>query len=255
MITLLSDWKLRDPYVGVFKGLLLKQLHNIQMVDITHSLELFNLSQTAFMAKNTYSFFPEKSLHIMLSGLSFSKETKPVLLIYKEHFFLGEDTGVFSMMFHAETDWKAYQYEGDMSLNATEKLAVMASWVFQNTYLKHTTPYPALKFQISHLSEPDYNAERKTISGKIAYIDSCCNAVTNIPISMFEAAGRKEFTAIVSTTRPLKITRCHTFYNPKESEVFFVYNQLGFLEITLFNGNIAALADLKVGNNIEIQFS
>ena len=254
MITLLSDWKLRDPYIGIFKGRLLKLLPNIPIVDITHHLELFNLSQTAFIAKNTYPFFPEKSVHIILSGLSFSKETKPMLIVFKEHFFLGEDTGVFSMMLNAETNWKAYQYEGDMSLDVTEKIAIMTSWVFQNNYLEKTKPYSSLKFQISHLSEPDYNAEQKTISGKIAYIDSRCNAVTNIPISMFEAAKTKEFIAKVSTTRPLKITRYHPFYNAKESEVFFVFNRLGFLEITLFNGNIAALADLKVGNNIEIQF-
>jgi S-adenosylmethionine hydrolase len=255
MITLLSDWKLRDPYIGIFKGLLLNHLPNIQIVDITHNIELFNLSQTAFIAKNSYAAFPEKSLHIILSGLSFSKETRPILFIHKNHFFLGEDTGVFSMMFDTETDWKAFQYEGDMSLEVTEKLALMASWVFQNSYLKNTTPYTALKFQISNLSKPDYHAEQQTISGQIAYIDSFCNAVTNIPISMFKAIGKKSFTAILDTTRPLKITRYHPYYNPKESEVFLVDNQLGFLEITLFNGNIAALADIKVGNNIEIKFS
>jgi S-adenosylmethionine hydrolase len=254
MITLLSDWKLRDPYVGIFKGLLLKRLPDVKMVDITHNLESFNLSQTAFIAKNSYAFFPETSLHIMLSGLSFSNDTKPILLLYNDHFFLGEDSGVFSMMFPHENSWKAFQYEGDMSLCVTEKLALMASWVFENSYLKNTTPYTDLKFQISNLSEADYNAEQKTISGKIAYIDSCCNAVTNIPVAMFEAAGKKPFTAIVSAARPLKITRCHTYYNPKEPELFFVYNQLGFLEITLFNGNISVLADLKVGNNIEIKF-
>ena len=255
MITLLSDWKQRDPYLGIFKGQLLKQLPNTQIVDITHSLELYNLSQTAFITKNSYHFFPKKSLHIILSGLSFSKEIKPVLLLHNEHFFLGEDTGVFSMMLNVETDWEAYRYEGDMSLSVTEKLAAMASWVFQNSYLKNTTPYPALKFQISNLSEPDYNAQLKTISGKIAYIDSCCNAVTNIPVSMFETVGKKPFTAIVSTNRPLKITQCHSFYNPQEPEVFLVYNRLGFIEITLYNGNIAALADIQVGHNIDIQFS
>ena len=256
MITLLSDWKLRDPYIGMFKGLLLKQLPNISIVDITHNLELFNYAQVAFIAKNMYAFFPEKSLHIILSGLSFSKETKPVLLVYKNHFFLGADTGVFSMMFHAESDWQAYQYEGDMTLEVTEKLTLMASWVFQNNYLEKTTPYVSLKFQISNLSEADYNAEQKIITGKIAYIDSCCNAITNIPISMFEAVGKKSFTATASSaTRPLTFTRCHPWYNPKEEDVFFVYNQLGFLEITLFNGNIAALADLKAGNDVEIHFS
>jgi S-adenosylmethionine hydrolase len=235
--------------------LILKQLPDVQMVDISHSLELFNLSQTAFIAKNSYAFFPKGSLHIILSGLSFSKEIKPVLIAHNEHFFLGEDTGVFSIMFNDEKNWNAFQYEGDMSLVITEKLALMASWVVKNTYLKNTVPYPELKFQISNLLEADYDG--KTISGKIAYIDSCCNALTNIPVAMFEAAAaeKKSFTAIVSTTRPLKITKCHPFYNPKEEQLFFVYNQMGFLEITLFNGNIAILADLKVGNNIEVSFS
>ncbi|MCL2290084.1 MAG: SAM-dependent chlorinase/fluorinase [Bacteroidetes bacterium] len=255
MITLLSDWRLRDPYVGIFKGQLLNVLPNVQIIDITHHLELFNLSQTAFVAKNSYSFFPGKTLHIILSGLSFSNETKPVLLMHNGHFFLGEDTGVFSMMFGAGNNVEAYQYNGDMLLSATEKLACMASWVFQGIYVENTIPYPTLKFQLSSLSEPDYNAERKRISGKIAYIDSCCNAITNIPVSMFEAAGKRKFEAIISTARPLKITRCHPYYNPHEPEVFLVYNRLGFLEITLFKGNIAALADIKVGNNIEIDFS
>jgi len=255
MITLLSDWKLRDPYIGIFKGQLLKLLPNEQIVDITHHLELFNLSQTAFIAKNSYPFFPEKTLHIILSGLSFSPEMKPVLVMHNKHFFLGEDTGVFSMMFGTE-NIEAYQYNGDISLSTTEKLASMASLVFQNTYSRQTTPYSNLKFQLSILPEPDdYFEERKMITGKIAYIDSCCNAITNIPISMFEKAGKREFEAIVSSdVRPLIIKSCHPCYNPKESEVFLVYNRLGFLEITLYEGNIAALADIKVGNNIEIRF-
>ena len=255
MITLLSDWKLRDPYIGTFKGQLLNLLPNIQIVDVTHYLELGNLSQAAFIAKNSYPFFPEKSLHIMLSGLSFSPEMKPVLIFHNDHYFLGEDTGVFSMMFDSETKIKAYQYNGEMSKSATEKLALMASWVVDGTYSKNTTPLDHLKRQINNLSDPDYNAERKLISGKIVYIDSYCNAVTNIPISMFEAVGKKTFTAKISNNvRPLTITRCHTHYNAEESDIFLVYNSLGFLEVTLYKGNIAALAELKVGHNIEIQF-
>jgi len=256
MITLLSDWKLRDPYIGIFKGQLLSLLPNIQIVDITHHIELGNFSQTAFIAKNSYPFFPKKSLHIILTGLSFSPDTQPVLILYNDHYFLGEDTGVFSMMFGSELPIEVRQYKGDLLKSATDKLALMASWVFLNTYIENTIPKEVLKFQINHLSDPDYNAERKTISGKIAYIDSGCNAVTNIPISMFEAVGKKSFIALVSNhARPLKITRCHPYYNPQESEVFLVYNRLGFIEITLYKGNIAALADIKVGNNIEIQFS
>jgi S-adenosylmethionine hydrolase len=255
MITLLSDWKLRDPYIGIFKGQLLKNIPDVQIVDITHNLELYNLSQTAFIAKNSYAFFPEKTIHIILSGLSFSTETKPVLVVHNGHFFLGDDTGVFSMMFGTANPIEAYQYNEDMSLSATEKLASLALMAHQNTYSKETTPYPSLKFQLSNLSEPDYNEERQIISGKVAYIDSCCNAVTNIPISLFEAVGKKKFSATVSSNaRPLIITRCYPYYNPLESEIYLVYNRMGFLEITLYNGNIAALADIKPGNAVEMRF-
>jgi len=257
MITLLSDWKLRDPYIGIFKGQLLKELPQEQMVDITHYLEMFNPSQTAFVLKNSYPYFPEKTIHIVLAGLTFSTDTKPVLVLYNGHFFLGEDTGVFYMMFGTESSYEAWQYNGDMSIPVTEKLVKMASWVTQNIYKNHTTPYPSLKFQLSNLSEADYNPERKTISGKVVFVDSYCNAVTNIPVSMLESAlesaGKRTFTATVSTHRPLKITRCHPCYNPSETDIYLVHNQFGFLEITLFNGNIAAMADIHPGNSIEIQ--
>jgi len=253
MITLLSDWKLRDPYVGIFKGELLKSMPDVKIVDITHNLELLNLAQTAFIAKNSFSFFPEKTVHIILTGLSFSLETKPVLIIHKGHFFLGEDTGVFSMMFGTDQKIEAYQYNGDMALSATGKLASMAKSVVQNKFAEEMAPYQALKFQLSNLSEPD-NSNPNIISGKIAYIDSYCNAITNIPISMFEAAGKRGFTATVSSTRSIKIKSCYPNYNPRESDLFFVYNCLGVLEIALYNGNIAALADIKVGDSVEIKF-
>jgi len=254
MITLLSDWKLRDPYLGIFKGQLMKLMPNESIIDITHHLETYNHSQTAFIAKNCYSHFPENSLHIILSGISGLLEVKPVLIAHNGHFFLGEDCGIFSMMF-GKNNINAYQYNGDMSLPETEKLALMASWVIQKSYLKNTIPYLSLKFKISQLSEPYYNTEQKTISGKVSYIDSNYNAVTNIPVSMFETIGKhKEFIATVLTAHPIEIKRCHSFYNPKELEIFLVYNSLGFIEITLFNGNIAALANIQTGTDVEIKF-
>jgi S-adenosylmethionine hydrolase len=72
---------------------------------------------------------------------------------------------------------------------------------------------------------------------------------------MFESVGIEKFTAVISSnTRPLIIEHHSSFYNLEKSGLFLVNNQLGFLEITLFEGNIAALADIKEGNDIEIRF-
>jgi S-adenosylmethionine hydrolase len=71
---------------------------------------------------------------------------------------------------------------------------------------------------------------------------------------MFEKVGKKTFTAIIANSRSLKITRCHPCYNHKEPEVYLVYNRFGFIEITLYKGNISAIANIRVGNDIEIYF-
>lgn len=254
MITLLSDWKLRDPYLGIFKGQLATLLPNVPITDISHSIELFNGSQAAFILKSSYCFFPEKSLHIILTGLNFSSQAKPILVTYNNHYFLGEDSGIFTMMFGCETDFKPVIYNGDMNKTATEKLALMAQWFFQNNLETNTAPYSKLKLALSQLSNPDFDENQSKICGKVAYIDSCCNAVTNIPISMFEKGNNRPFTAHISSTRQLVIKRIHKFYNSKEDEIFFVYNRLGFLEITMYEANVALLADINVCDSVEIRF-
>ena len=129
----------------------------------------------------------------------------------------------------------------------------MAKWFFDNILESNSVEYK--QFKRKFIVGPEYNSEKKTVTGKIVYIDSNCNAVTDIPISMFKEAGRnRRFTATISNRKHLKITRYHEFYNPEEDEVFFVFNRLGYLEITMFQGNIAILGNLMLGDVVEIKF-
>ena len=43
IITLISDWRLRDPYVAMFKGALLSESPEANLLDITHYVDVFNL--------------------------------------------------------------------------------------------------------------------------------------------------------------------------------------------------------------------
>jgi S-adenosylmethionine hydrolase len=178
----------------------------------------------------------------------------PVLAEHRGHFFLGEDNGVFSLMFGSDSNDKAIQYaDNEKKIFLPRKYWRWQNGFFENDLATHTVEYHQFKRKLK--VEPDYNPENKIITGKIAYIDSCCNAVTDIPISMFKEAGRnRKFTAMISNRKHLKITRYHEFYNPEEDEVFFVFNRLGYLEITMFQGNIAVLGNLMVGDTVEIKF-
>lgn len=253
-ITLISDWKLKDPYVGMFKGRLCAAIPGISIFDVSHSIESFNTEQTAFIMKSSFSSFPENTLHIILTNISLSDKILPVLVEYNGHFFLGEDNGLFSLMFGDCNNVKAIQYADTNKKSIfTEKVLEMAKWFFDNNLESNSVEYK--QFKRKFIVGPEYNSEKKTVTGKIVYIDSNCNAVTDIPISMFKEAGRnRRFTATISNRKHLKITRYHEFYNPEEDEVFFVFNRLGYLEITMFQGNIAILGNLMLGDVVEIKF-
>lgn len=252
-ITLISNWKLRDPYVSLFKGGLLTHIPDAQILDITHAVEMFMVDQAAFICKTSYSHFPKGTLHIILAGNNFSKTSKPILLRFDDHWFLGEDTGIFNILVGDNINYSIFQYQEDRLIPSTEKIIEMAKWFFNNEIEEHTCEIPNLKPARVNLSY--YSEEEKIIRGKIAYIDSYCNAITNIPNEMFLEAYSGSFVATVSSSKHLKITRKHDFYNSNEKEVYLLLNRIGFVEITLFQAHIAILGDLKVKDDIEIQFT
>lgn len=253
-VTLISDWKLKDPYVAMFKAKLASMLPGAQQYDITHAIDLFNIEQTAFILKNSYSAFPAHTLHIILTDAPMANNIFPVLVEYDKHYFLGEDNGIFSMMFDNPEQLRACQYHPTIDNNGyTDKLLEMARWLFTDQLQDHTSPYSSFKLSLKRtaLYEPQLNK----ITGRVAYIDAVCNAVTDIPVSMFEEVRNgRPFVASLPSSPYLRITKCYEHYNKAEKEAFLVYNQLGYVEIAMYRSNVAVLADIKVDDVVEIVF-
>lgn len=253
IITLLSDWKLKDPYVSLFKGEILKAIPSVQILDITHAIEMFMIDQAAFISKVSYPHFPKETIHFILNGNTFSKSIKPIAMKFDDHWFVGEDTGIFQLILDEHFPTALYQYPGDELLPSTEKMIVMANWILSGVMDQNGTEISSLK--PARVSQPYFNKTEKMIRGEIVYIDSYCNAITNIPNTIFQEFYNGSFSATVSSSKHLKITRKHDFYNADEREVYLLLNRLGYIEITLFHGHIAILGDLKVKDVVEIKFT
>ena len=65
IITLTTDLGLKDHYVASIKGAILSQLEDVKIVDISHEIDAFNISQTAYVIRNCYKNFPKGSIHIL----------------------------------------------------------------------------------------------------------------------------------------------------------------------------------------------
>lgn len=252
LITLISDWKLRDPYIGMMKGELYKVFPDAHIIDITHAIEPNNIPQTAFILRNAFTAFPEETLHLILTGSINSYLANPVLMKHQNHYFLGEDNGVFSLITENVAFEKAWSYpEQESKMSIPYKMIRMAQWLDSQQLDKQANDCPAVQKRL--IQQPDYNSITNSLKGSVVYIDSNCNAVTNIPASLFlEYVGGKNFSASIGTRQQVKVSKFYKYYQPKEYDIYLVINRLGHIEITINEGALAVLASLQIGDSIEI---
>lgn len=253
-ITLISDWRLRDPYVAFFKSALLSKIPESNILDISHHIERNNLEQTAFLMKQSYLQFPENSLHLLLTNVSFGSRFDPVVVTFNQHIFIGQDNGIFTMMFGSNTKMVGRKYKNADNLTAIEKIIQLSEASINGTLEEITEPY--LNFQLALNSNPKatISENTRTITGTIVYIDAYFNAITNIPTEMFLSACKgKNFKGTIASKNYWPIQEYNDEYvsSPK---FYFTPGALGCLEITHYLGKIAILLDLSIGDTIEINY-
>lgn len=253
VITLLSDWHLRDPYVAMLKGSLLQTLPNAQIIDITHYVDKFNILQTALLMKSSYSAFPDGSIHLILTNMSLNSTFSPVMLNHNGHYFIGEDNGVFHLMFGQEVALKGLQLS-DNKENTLSKIIQWLQLITTDSLNKNNTQ-TYLNFKRMFVQESEYISENQQIEGNIVYIDAFNNAITDIPVKMFEEKGQQRpFTATIHSKGVWKMNRYFQHYESADDEMYLCSNALGFLEVASYQADVAILADLEPGDKIIIQF-
>ncbi|MBP5497013.1 MAG: SAM-dependent chlorinase/fluorinase [Bacteroidales bacterium] len=252
IITLLSDWRLRDPYVAMLKGELWKAQPDAQILDITHYVDKFNLPQTALLMKTSYTSFPEGSIHLLLTNMSLNSTFAPVVLQHNGHWFIGEDNGIFFLMFGQEAALKGYQLAKTQG-NSLSQILQLIRLIADDQLSGNTNEY--LNFKRMFTETAEHSAENQQIEGTIIYIDAFYNAITDIPVAMFEkAVGNRDFTATIQSKGMWTITAHADSYKPLDDEMYLCHNALGLIEITGYQSDVSILADLEPGDKIFIKY-
>ncbi len=104
VITLLTDFGLRDGYSGVMKGVIWKIAPQVQIADISHTIKPQNIFQGALALARTAPFFPSGTIHVAVVDPGVGTQRRPIGLRLGEYYFVGPDNGLFTLVIeHAES--------------------------------------------------------------------------------------------------------------------------------------------------------
>lgn len=252
VITLLSDWRLRDPYVAMLKGEILSSLPDATVLDISHYVDKFNILQEALLMKTCYKSFPDESIHILLVNTSLNSDSEPIVIRHDNHYFVGEDNGIFYMMFGNEMALQGRKIPNSSGNVISDILSIIHN-INNNSLIDNTIEYSS--FRRMFIENVEYSDSAKQIVGKIIYIDAFNNAVTNISAEMFaKLVGENPFTAIIQSKGEWTIDSYSESYQDFANEMYLTANSLGLIEITSYQSDVAVLADLELGDVITINY-
>ncbi|MGZ3765135.1 MAG: SAM hydrolase/SAM-dependent halogenase family protein [Mucilaginibacter sp.] len=255
IITLTTDLGDKDIYQAVLKGSILKLLPEVNIVDITHSVAAFNVQQAAFILKNSFYYFPEATVHLIGIDTVYNTETKYLAVRYKDHYFVGADNGIFSLMFDTEPDEM-------VEINIMQDLKFL-HFPLADIFVK-TACHLASGGKLAEIGLPVTSVEKKmnlqpvveknVIKGIVIYIDSFQNVITNITKEFFNKVQQsRRFTLYFKRNETINHLSWH--YNEvPEGEKLCLFGISDHLEIAINKGNASGLLGLNLGDSVIIDF-
>ncbi len=263
IITLTSDFGLKDPFAGLMKGVILGINPEAKITDISHSIQRHNVFEAAQTLSMSYSYFPQTSIHVAVVDPGVGGKRRPILVAADSHYFIGPDNGIFTPMiakagnlylkvFHITASHYFLPMSGS-TFHGRDIFAPVAAWlskgVESHQFGHEIDDYITIPFPVPDISEG-------TISGEVVSIDSFGNVITNITRdNMTSLTSLNSYEIFKIYFNDNQIPLVHYYAENEHSDVCAIINSFGHLEIFLYKDNAALTLNIKIGDKVSVRLA
>ena len=266
VITITSDWKNNDYYLPVLKGRIMSLFQDVSVVDITNSAKSFDVYQACFILKNSYRSFPKGSIHLITVGSGSILDKELVAVKANGYYFVGVNDGRFSMLLD-----DVIASGGEVVAGIVECKHRMGPFAEADHYCRGIASI-VNEDELQPAQIVKSGADRAVVMvdrivGRVVYIDSYGNAITNISqrdfmkvYDLIMASGNggeddmPDF-VIYAGGPHLKFDEISEGYDSVSpgNEVAF-FNSLGVIELAVNRGDFASLEGVDTTTEVMVKF-
>ncbi len=260
VITLTTEWSADDYYIGALKGSLLNKIPECRIVDITHNIKSFNIIQAAFILRSCYKQFPVGSIHIICVNSEETEKNKLVAVEHNNHYFICSDNGILGLLFDSKPNKVVKLNTGNNRHFTFPELFVFPGTAAKiyggENIINLGEEQNGINRQIGYLPTVDILDNDIVITGKVVYIDSYENAITNISKDFFYKTGGNKNFIIYPQSNYYSINKINTgYFETDDGDLLAIFNSLNLMEIAIKNGSVKELLKLDINSQIRIKFS
>jgi S-adenosylmethionine hydrolase len=259
VITLTTDFGIRDGFVGTMKGVIYSIAPQVKIVDISHAVAPQNIQEGAFALARAARFFPSGTVHIYVVDPGVGTKRRPLAARLGDQYFVGPDNGLLTPLIRdAEQNQKLVEF---VHLNNPKYWLPKISRTFHGrdifapvgAHLANGISLSELGKAVTDPVRLELPPPEKTETGWIAHItvvDAFGNLTTDLPASVLEGQ-----TNILFRLRGIEVAGVTESYGHKQSgELVALVDSEDYLEIAIVNGSAAQQLGAKVGDAVEVLF-
>jgi S-adenosylmethionine hydrolase len=255
LVTLLTDFGLCDPFVGLMKAQVYGRLPGARIVDLTHDLPPYRPAVAAFWLERARRWCPSGTVHVAVVDPGVGTTRRLLAAEVGGQAFLGPDNGLLGAVLaggatHAwSIDMAGLGRFGLGTPSATfhgrDILAPLAAELAAGRVTAAELGPAVSDWRPSAIPVPRPSAGG--LEGEILLVDRYGNAFTNLPADVL---GTQAGAVLEAAGRRLPVVR--TYGDAPPGAAVALANAFGVLEVAVVTGDAASELGLRAGDPVRL---
>jgi len=258
IITLTTDYGTNDHLVGTLKGVILKINPDVTIVDITHNVVPYDLLDAALSLGSAYRYFPSKTVHLVVVDPGVGTQRRPLLVSGDQHFFVGPDNGVLSMIYEREQRLAVRHVTAEhyflqplsTTFHGRDVFAPVAAWL---TKAWQSQSFGEEIQDYVRFSLPKPKSSAGILKGVVLRVDAFGNLMTNLTLADLPEAMLKNGSLKMQVGKKDVQHFLETFAKGEAGQPIAVLGSSGFIEIAVNKGNAARVLGVTRGAEVTVE--
>lgn len=256
IIALLTDFGLMDPYVGQMKAVLAHLAPDAAVVDITHEVKPYALSQAGYFLAGTLPHLPDGSVFIVVVDPGVGGPRRIICLDLQGKYVLAPDNGVCSLLVGMKKNIVAYTMDitpyqqGSATFHGRDIFAPMAAQLslgLEPEMLGQEIPLESLeRMPLSRPKELDNDG----VLFNVVHVDRFGNVVLNAPSSPWRRTLGDWPQVHMRAPKTARLERVRSYFEMHDKQPGILVGSQGFLELALNMDSAANYFALDVDDKV-----
>jgi S-adenosylmethionine hydrolase len=252
VITLLTDFGLSDPFVGVMTGVLLSRFPGARVVDLCHGMRPQAVGEAAFWLERCYFWFPEGTVHVAVVDPGVGSERGVLAAAIAGHYFLLPDNGLLGTRLLEAPGARVLAVDvpklglapASRTFHGRDVFAPLAAGLASGERRFESLGVPTRALPCC-LPAPQRTATGA--SGEVVCVDRFGNLLTNLDEALAESTGARQVRVAGQSLRWLR-----TYADAEPGELLALVNAFGVIEIALRDGSAEHHLGVTRGAAVEL---